>query len=76
MCRCRPLVTNNDGKTCIVILLSINQIDRQILLEQWEEVPWGQPSPSTINYSHIPRMVQVLTLDANVQYDGPSLEIL
>lgn len=59
-----------------MILLSINQIDRQILLEQWEEVLWAQPSPSTINYSHIPRMVQVLTLDANVQYDGPSLEIL
>lgn len=62
-------------KTCIVILLSINRIDQQILIERWEEVPWAQPSPSTINYSHIPRMVQSLTLDANVEYDGPSLEI-
>jgi hypothetical protein len=68
-------LTNNNGKTWIVILLSINRIDWQILVEWWEEVPWAQPSSSTINYSCIPRMVQSLTLDANVQYDGPSLEI-
>ncbi|CAM6059873.1 unnamed protein product [Sphagnum tenellum] len=30
---------------------------------------------STKNYSRIPRMMQCLTLNANVQYDGPSLEI-
>jgi hypothetical protein len=50
-------LTYSDGKTHIMILLSINRIDQQILVEQWEEVPKTQPSWSTTNYSHIPRMI-------------------
>jgi len=68
-------LTYRDGKTHIVILLSINWIDGQILVERWEEVPRTQPSWSTANYSHMPRMMLSLTLYENVQYDGPSLEI-
>ncbi|CAK9857020.1 unnamed protein product [Sphagnum jensenii] len=32
-------ITNSDGRTCIVIVLSVNQRDQQILVERWEEVP-------------------------------------
>jgi hypothetical protein len=49
--------TYNDGKTHIVILLSINQIDWQSLVERWEEVPRTQPSWSIANYGRIPRMM-------------------
>ncbi len=49
--------TYSDGKTHIVILLSINRIDWQILVERWEEVPRTQPSWSIANYGRIPRMM-------------------
>ncbi len=68
-------LTYSDGKTHIVILSRINWIDQQILVKSWEEVPRTQPSWSTANYNHIPRMREALTLYGNVQYDGPSLEI-
>jgi hypothetical protein len=68
-------LTYSDGKTHIVILLTINWIDRQILVKPWEEVPRTQPSWSTANYNCIPRMRKCLTLYGNVQYHGPSLEI-
>jgi hypothetical protein len=32
-------ITNSDGRTRIVLVLSVNQRDRQILVERWEEVP-------------------------------------
>jgi len=69
-------ITNRDGKTRILILLSIDRRDRQILVERWKEVPRTRPNQSTNNYSRIPGMMHSLTLNANVQYDGPSLEIL
>ncbi|CAM6021488.1 unnamed protein product [Sphagnum balticum] len=68
-------ITNSDGRTRIVIVLSINRRDRQILVERWEEVPRRQPNQSTANYSRIPGLMQSLTLNADVEYDGPSLEI-
>jgi len=68
-------ITNNDGRTHIVIVLSINRRDRQILVERWEEVPRIRPNWSTANYSRIPGLMQSLTLNADVQYDGPPLEI-
>jgi hypothetical protein len=68
-------ITNSDGKTRIVILLSIDRRDRHILVERWKDVPRTRPNRSTKNYSRIPGMMQSLTLNANVQYDGPSLEI-
>jgi hypothetical protein len=68
-------ITNSDGRTRIVIVLSINRRDRQILVERWEEVPRRRPNQSTANYSRIPRLMQSLTLNADVEYDGPSLEI-
>jgi hypothetical protein len=68
-------ITNSDGKTRIVILLSIDRRDRQILVERWKEVPRTRPNRSTKNYSRIPGMMQSLTLNTNVQYDGPSLEM-
>ncbi len=68
-------ITNSDGRTRIVIVLSVNERDRQILVERWEEVPRIQPNRSTSNYSCIPRLMQSLTLNSDVEYDGPSLEI-
>jgi hypothetical protein len=68
-------ITNSDGKTRIVILLSIDRRDRHILVERWKDVPRTRPNRSTKNYSRIPGMMQSLTLNASVQYDGPSLEI-
>jgi hypothetical protein len=68
-------ITNSDGRTRIVIVLSINRRDRQILVERWEEVPRRQPNQSTANYSRIPGLMQSLTLNTDVEYDGPSLEI-
>jgi hypothetical protein len=68
-------ITNSDGRTRIVIVLSINRRDRQILVERWEEVPRRRPNQSTANYSRIPGLMQSLTLNADVEYDGPSLEI-
>ncbi|CAK9190315.1 unnamed protein product [Sphagnum troendelagicum] len=68
-------ITNSDGRTRIVIVLSINQRDRQILVEQWEEVPRIRPNWSTANYSRIPRLIQSLTLNAGVDYADPPLEI-
>jgi hypothetical protein len=32
-------ITNSDGRTCIVIVLSVDRRDRRILVERWEEVP-------------------------------------
>jgi hypothetical protein len=68
-------ITNSDGRTRIVILSSVNQRDRQILIERWEEVPRIRPNRSTANYSRIPGLIQSLTLNADVKYAGPPLEI-
>ncbi len=68
-------ITNTDQRTRIVIVLSINRRDQQILVERWEEVPRRRPNQSTANYSRIPGLMQSLTLNADVEYDGPSLEI-
>ncbi|CAK9275573.1 unnamed protein product [Sphagnum jensenii] len=68
-------ITNTDQRTRIVIVLSINRRDQQILVERWEEVPRRRPNRSTANYSRIPGLMQSLTLNADVEYDGPSLEI-
>ncbi|CAN5973238.1 unnamed protein product [Sphagnum jensenii] len=68
-------ITNSDQRTRIVIVLSINRRDQQILVERWEEVPRRRPNRSTANYSRIPGLMQSLTLNADVEYDGPSLEI-
>ncbi|CAM6033322.1 unnamed protein product [Sphagnum compactum] len=68
-------ITNSDQRTRIVIVLSINRRDRRILVERWEEVPRRRPNQSTANYSRIPGLMQSLTLNADVEYDGPSLEI-
>jgi len=66
-------ITNNDGRTRIVFVLSVNQRDRQILVERWEEVHRTRPNQSTANYSRIPRNMQSLTLNAGVDYAGPPL---
>ncbi len=66
-------ITKSDGRTRIVIVLSVNRRDRQILVERWEEV--RRPNGSTADYSRIPGLMQSLTLNAEVEYDGPSLEI-
>ncbi len=59
-------ITNSDGRTRIVIVLSINRRDWQILVERWEEVPRRQPNQSTANYSRIPGLMQSLTLNADL----------
>jgi hypothetical protein len=69
-------ITNSDGRTRIVIVLSINRRDQRILVERWEEVARIRPNQSIANYTHIPGLMQSLTLNAGVNYDGPSLEIL
>jgi len=68
-------ITNSDGRTHIVIVLSMNRRDQRILVERWEEVPKIRPNRSTANGSRIPGLMQSLTLNVNVEYDGPSLEI-
>jgi len=68
-------ITNSDGRTRIVIVLSFNRRDLQILVERWEEVPRIRPNRSTTNYSRIPGLIQSLTLNVAVKYAGPSLEI-
>ncbi len=68
-------ITNSDGRTRIVIVLSVNRRDRQILVERWEEVPRIRPNWSTANYSRIPGLIQSLTLNVDVKYAGPPLEI-
>jgi len=68
-------ITKSDGRTRIVIVLSINQRRQQFSIERWEEVPRTRPIRSTANYSRIPGLMQSLTLNADVQYDGPPLEI-
>jgi hypothetical protein len=68
-------ISNSDGRTRIVIVLSVNQRDRRILVERWEEVPRTRPNRSTANYSRIPRLIQSLTLNAGVKYAGPPLRI-
>jgi len=68
-------ITNSDGRTRIVIVLSVNRRDRQILVERWEEDPRIRPNRSTANYSRIPRLIQSLTLNAGVTYVGLSFEI-
>ncbi len=68
-------ITNSDGRARIVIVLSVNRRDRQILVERWEEVPRIRPNWSTTNYSHILGLIQSLTLNADVKYAGPPLEI-
>ncbi len=68
-------ITSSDGRTRIVIVLSINRRDRRILVERWEEVARIRPNRSTANYTRIPGLMQSLTLNAGVNYDGPSLEI-
>jgi hypothetical protein len=68
-------ISNSDGRTRIVIVLSVNQRDRRILVERWEEVPRTRPNRSTANYSRIPQLIQSLTLNAGVKYAGPPLWI-
>jgi hypothetical protein len=68
-------ITNSDGRTRIVIVLSVNERDKRILVERWEEGPRIQPNRSTANYSRIPQLMQSLTLNVDVKYDGPPLEI-
>jgi hypothetical protein len=68
-------ITNSDGRTRIVIVLSVNRRDWRILVERWEEVPRRRPNGSTANYSRIPGLMQSLTLNADVKYAGPPLEI-
>jgi len=68
-------ITNIDGRTRIVIVLSMNRRDQQILVERWEEVPRIQPNRSIVDYSRIPRMMQSLTLNTVIKYDGLPLEI-
>jgi hypothetical protein len=68
-------ITNSDGRTRIVIVLSVNRRDRQILVERWEEDPRIRPNRSTANYSRIPRLIQSLTLNAGVTYVGLPFEI-
>ncbi|CAM6021489.1 unnamed protein product [Sphagnum balticum] len=68
-------ISNSDGRTRIVIVLSVNQRDRRILVERWEEVPRTRPNRSTANYSRIPRLIQSLTLNAGVKYASPPLRI-
>ncbi len=45
------------------------------MVERWEEVLRRRPNGSTANYSRIPGLMQSLTLNADVEYDGSSLEI-
>jgi hypothetical protein len=68
-------ITNSDGRTRIVIVLSVNRRDRRILVERWEEVPRIRPNWSTGNYSRIPGLMQSLKLNAGVEYVGPPLKI-
>jgi hypothetical protein len=68
-------ISNSDGRTRIVIVLSVNQRDRRILVERWEEVPRTQPNRSTANYTRIPGLIQSLTLNAGVEYAGDPLQI-
>jgi hypothetical protein len=68
-------ITKSDGRTRIVIVLSINQRRQQFSIERWEEVPRTRPIRSTANYSRIPGLMQSLTLNADVDYDGASLVI-
>jgi hypothetical protein len=68
-------ITNSDGRTRIVIVLSINRRDWQILVERWEEVPRTRPNRSIGNYSRIPGLMQSMTLNAGAMYNGPPLEI-
>ncbi len=68
-------ITKSDGRTRIVIVLSINQRRQQFSIERWEEVPRTRPIRSIANYSRIPGLMQSLTLNADIEYDGPSLEI-
>ncbi len=63
-------ITNSDGRTRIVIVLSVNRRDQRILVERWEEVPRIRPNPSTANYSRIPGLMQSLTLNADVEYES------
>ncbi len=58
-----------------MIVLSVNQRDRRILVERWEEVPRTRPNRSTANYSRIPGLIQSLTLNAGVEYAGDPLQI-
>jgi len=68
-------ITKSDGRTRTVIVLSINQRCQQFSIERWEEVPRTRPIRSTANYDRIPRLMQSLTLNADVDYDGPPLVI-
>ncbi|CAK9237174.1 unnamed protein product [Sphagnum troendelagicum] len=68
-------ITNNDGRTRIVIVLSVNRRDRRILVKQWEEDTKIRPNRSIANYSRIPRLMQSLTLNVSVTYEGLPFEI-
>ncbi|KAG0566910.1 hypothetical protein KC19_7G096700 [Ceratodon purpureus] len=62
------------GDTRVVILISINRVAKEVRFERWEDVPRVQPrGPSTPLYN--PGMVQSITLEHNVQYAGPALQI-
>jgi hypothetical protein len=43
-------ITNSDGRTRIVLVLSVNWRDQRILVERWEEVPRTRPNWSIANY--------------------------
>jgi hypothetical protein len=68
-------ITKSDGRTRIVIILKVHERQQQILVERWEEVPRTRPIWSTANYSRIQGLIQSLTLNADVDYDGPPLVI-
>jgi len=68
-------ITNSDGRTRIVIMLSVNRRDQRILVERWEEVPKIRPNRSRADYSRIPGLMQSLTLNTGVEYEGLPLEI-
>jgi len=68
-------ITNSDGRTRIVIMLSVNRRDQRIWVERWEEIPRIRPNWSTADYSRIPGLMQSLTLNAGVEYESLPLEI-
>ncbi len=58
-----------------MIMLNMNRRDQRILVERWEEVPRIRSNWSTADYNHIPRLMQSLTLNVGVEYEGFPLEI-
>lgn len=70
----RYWLTNSGGETRVVILISINTVAKEVKFERWEDVPRIQPARhNTPLYN--PGMVQSITLEHDVQYAGPALQI-